>query len=111
MEGLPYPQGAGYVTAIDYDPWWYPTKRMVRQAAEKGRRLEPVPPGNRSNPMGAFKIFLSHGNDGGSFRIHGTNKPSLIGKRVSQGCIRMTNKDGLELARTITPGTEVDVYE
>ncbi len=109
--GTPYPQGSGYVTAIDYDPWWFPTARMVRQAAAKGRRLEPVPPGNNSNPMGAFKIYLSHANNGGSFRIHGTNKPSLIGQRVSQGCIRMTNNDGLELARTIKPGTEVVVYE
>ncbi len=111
QKGVPYPQGMGFVTAIDYDPWWFPTERMVRQAAAKGRRLAPVPPGSRSNPMGAFKIYLSHGNNGGSFRIHGTNKPSLIGQRVSQGCIRMTNTDGLELARTITPGTEVVVYE
>ncbi len=110
-KGVPYPQGTGYVTAIDYDPWWFPTARMIRQAAAKGRRLAPVPPGSRSNPMGAFKIYLSHGNNGGSFRIHGTNRPSLIGRRVSQGCIRMTNKDGLELARTIEPGTEVVVYE
>ncbi len=107
--GTPFPKGVGEVTGIDFDPWWYPTENMKRRALSNGKRLAPVAPGSTKNPMGAFKIHLSHGNNGGSFRIHGTNQPSQIGRRVSLGCIRMNNAEGLELARLINVGTEVEV--
>lgn len=106
-KGTPFPKGAGYVTRIDFNPWWYPTSNMKRKAAAKGKRLAPVPPGSRRNPMGAIKIHLSHQNNGGAYRIHGTNKPNQIGKRVSLGCIRMFNNDGEKLAKMISVGTEV----
>jgi outer membrane protein OmpA-like peptidoglycan-associated protein len=108
-KGTPYPEGMGEVTAIETNPWWFPTDNMKRRAASRGQTLEPVPPGSKSNPMGAIKIHLSHENDGGSYRIHGTNAPSQIGRRVSMGCVRMHNKDGLELANIISVGTEVNI--
>lgn len=105
--GTPWPKGEGVVTEIDFDPWWYPTQNMVNRARKLGKRLVPVPPGASDNPMGAFKIHLSHRNAGGAYRIHGTNQPWQIGKRVSLGCIRMHNDEGLELARIIPVGTQV----
>lgn len=107
--GTSWPKGEGRITAIDHSPWWYPTQNMKRRARKIGKRLVPVPPGSPSNPMGAVKIMLSHMNNGGAYRIHGTNQPWLIGKRVSLGCIRMRNEDSLELARLVPVGTVVDI--
>lgn len=107
--GTAWPRGEGRITGIDYSPWWYPTENMVRRARKLGKRLVPVPPGASHNPMGAVKIMLSHVNNGGAYRIHGTNQPWLIGRRVSLGCIRMRNEDSLELARLAPVGTVVDI--
>lgn len=107
--GTAWPRGMGQVVGVDFDPWWYPPETALRNARQLGKRLVPVPPGASDNPMGAFKIILSHQNDGGAYRIHGTNQPWQIGKRVSLGCIRMHNDEGVELARMLPVGTEVDI--
>jgi L,D-transpeptidase YbiS len=39
--------------------------------------------------------------------IHGTSEEDQIGQPVSQGCIRMRNKDVLSLYDLVTPGTPV----
>jgi hypothetical protein len=46
---------------------------------------------------------------GGFVGIHGTNRPDLLPGRVSHGCIRMRNRDILELARVMPVGTPVVV--
>jgi hypothetical protein len=43
------------------------------------------------------------------FRIHGTNKPDTIGKRVSSGCIRLTNEDVVDLYERVKVGAKVIV--
>lgn len=43
----------------------------------------------------------------GIYGIHGTNKPNLIGKNVSSGCVRMKNKDAEDLFEQIPVGTPV----
>jgi lipoprotein-anchoring transpeptidase ErfK/SrfK len=58
-------------------------------------------------PFGARWLGLSA--PGGDYGIHGTNNPSSIGKAVSNGCIRMYNKDIIELARTVPIGTKVTI--
>lgn len=45
----------------------------------------------------------------GRFGIHGTTKPSSIGRPVSHGCIRMYNKDVAELYKTVPKGTQVTI--
>lgn len=47
--------------------------------------------------------------DGGFVGIHGTNEPALIPGRVSHGCIRMRNRDIVNLARLMPVGTPVVV--
>jgi len=107
--GISYPTGTGHVTAIDFHPSWTPTASTLRDALRKGKRLPRyVPPGSRSNPMGEFKIYLSHGD---AYRIHGTNAPDKIGQRVSRGCIRMHNSDGLQIAKRIGVGAEVTIRD
>ncbi|MFJ8246254.1 L,D-transpeptidase family protein [Peribacillus asahii] len=58
---------------------------------------------NPGGPYGVMWLSLSKAGYG----IHGTNDPSSIGKAVSKGCIRMHNKDVLELASQIPNGTRV----
>jgi lipoprotein-anchoring transpeptidase ErfK/SrfK len=99
------PQGWGVVTGISFEPWWYPTASMKARAKKKGKSLPNfVRPGVKANPMGAFKIILSHGD---GFRIHGNNNPGSIGRPVTSGCIRMRNDEGKDMARMIDVGTEV----
>ncbi|MFE8703517.1 L,D-transpeptidase family protein [Cytobacillus sp. FJAT-54145] len=61
---------------------------------------------NPGGPYGAMWLTLSKSGYG----IHGTNNPSSIGKAVSSGCIRMHNKDVLELASTVPNGTKVVIH-
>ena len=56
-------------------------------------------------PFGAYWLGLSRKHYG----IHGTNDPSSIGRAVSHGCIRMHNRDVLELARIVPLGTPVTI--
>ncbi len=99
------PQGWGVVTGISFEPWWRPTAAMKERARQKGKELpQVVKPGVKENPMGPFKIILSHGF---GFRIHGNNNPGSIGRPVTSGCIRMRNDEGKDMARLIDVGTEV----
>jgi len=103
------PLGWGVVTGISFEPSWRPTPAMKERALKKGRPLpEYVKPGVRENPMGTFKIILSHGY---GFRIHGNNNPRSIGRPVTSGCIRMRNDEGRDMARLIDVGTEVVFLE
>jgi L,D-transpeptidase YbiS len=43
--------------------------------------------------------------------IHGTSDEQRIGKAVSHGCIRMQNRDVIELFDAVAPGTPVDILE
>ncbi|GAX89358.1 L,D-transpeptidase [Effusibacillus lacus] len=60
---------------------------------------------NPGGPYGAYWLGLSKKHYG----IHGTNRPSSIGKRVSRGCIRMHNHDVVELAKKVPLGTQVTI--
>lgn len=107
-----YPTGTGKVTRIEINPWWHPTQ-YTREIFRKLRNVdlpEAVPPGDPANYMGSFKIHLSHATERGKiYRIHGNNNPARVGKRVTGGCICMDNDEGLELAKTISEGTEVEI--
>ncbi|MGE5630535.1 MAG: L,D-transpeptidase [Caulobacteraceae bacterium] len=88
-------------------------------------RSYPVAIGKPSSPTpkGSFKIVNVAVNPGGPFGvkwlgldapygdygIHGTNNPSSIGKAISNGCIRMYNKDILDLVKYVWVGTKVKI--
>jgi lipoprotein-anchoring transpeptidase ErfK/SrfK len=102
---------------------------VVRAPVGVGRAVTPTPAGtyyvvSRIRPLdpgsvyGAFAFGLSaHSNVftrfgfGGDGRIglHGTNDPSGVGHDVSHGCIRMTNRVILRLARLLPLGTPVTI--
>lgn len=74
-------------------------------------------------PKGSFRVINRQEHPGGQYGdmwigisaphigIHGTNEPALIGKAVSHGCIRMYNKDVVELAYTVPNGTPVIIMD
>jgi hypothetical protein len=61
--------------------------------------------GGPGNPLGARAMYLGDTE----YRIHGTNKPDTIGKRVSSGCIRLTNEDVADLYERVKIGAKVIV--
>lgn len=61
-------------------------------------------PSGPSNPLG-YRWMQIQGNYG----IHGTNKPSAIGKFDSNGCIRLREEDVEELFDLVKIGTPVEI--
>ena len=82
-------------------PDWYPPADMLQRQPYLPRFMA----GGPGNPLGARAMYLS----GSVYRIHGTNKPSSIGTRVSSGCIRMLNADVIDLYERTRVGTKVVV--
>ena len=82
-------------------PAWKPTAAIIRDKPGIRRYF---PGGSPSNPLGAAALLI-----GNQYAIHGTNKPSSIGGFVSYGCIRMHNRDILDLYKRVRWGTKVVV--
>jgi lipoprotein-anchoring transpeptidase ErfK/SrfK len=82
-------------------PDWIPPAEML----ERQPYLPRFVAGGPSNPLGARAMYLG----GTVYRIHGTNQPNSIGKRVSSGCIRMVNEDVIDLYSRVNVGTKVVV--
>lgn len=64
-----------------------------------------IPPGP-ANPLGSRWLGLSRRGMG----IHGTNEPDSIGKSLSNGCIRMHNRNVEELFEMVRAGDRVEIY-
>ncbi|MCW6509458.1 L,D-transpeptidase [Hyphomicrobiales bacterium BP6-180914] len=109
-EALRYPVAVGKmgkqwrgVVTVDgkyVAPAWAPPPEV--------KRAEPwlpdyIPGGSPSNPMGARALTLS----GDEYAIHGTNRPDSIGRAASFGCIRMHNRDIVDLFDRVAVGTPV----
>ena len=94
------PFGEGKISKISLNPIWYPTQDTLKTFRKRGINLPSVvPPGHKYNYMGAAKINLTHIVDGkNTYRIHGTLSEKTIGTNESAGCIRMKNKEVVELA-------------
>jgi lipoprotein-anchoring transpeptidase ErfK/SrfK len=82
-------------------PDWVPPAEMLERQPYLPRFMA----GGPGNPLGARAMYLA----GTMYRIHGTNQPSSIGKRVSSGCIRMLNEDVTDLYARVNVGTKVVV--
>ncbi len=82
-------------------PDWHPPVEMVSRQPYLPRFMA----GGPGNPLGARAMYLGETE----YRIHGTNKPDTIGKRVSSGCIRLTNDDVTDLYERVKVGAKVIV--
>ena len=100
-EGLKTPQGSTTVVRKAKDPTWSPTPRMRKEKPELPATVGPGP----DNPLGNRAMYLGWAQ----YLIHGTNKPSGIGRRTSSGCIRMFPEDVQYLFELVPVGSPVTV--
>jgi lipoprotein-anchoring transpeptidase ErfK/SrfK len=87
-------------------PAWTPTAAMMERKPRLLQYADGVP-GGPNNPLGARALYLYQGSRDTMFRVHGTNEPWLIGTEVSNGCIRLTNEDIIDLFDRTPLGTPV----
>jgi lipoprotein-anchoring transpeptidase ErfK/SrfK len=85
---------------IEWPDWRPPGEMLSRQPY-----LPRFMAGGPGNPLGARAMYLGETE----YRIHGTNKPDTIGKRVSSGCIRLVNEDIVDLYQRVRVGAKVIV--
>jgi hypothetical protein len=83
----PTPVGSHRITALELNPSWTPPNSAWAQGRAAAR---PGP----ANPMGRVKLFLLP-----LYYLHGTPDSLSIGRAASHGCVRLRNRDALELAR------------
>lgn len=91
------------------NPKWTPPPEMIKRTPKYAKWRNGMPGGIPENPLGsrAMYLFTKKGDTG--YRIHGTNAPSSIGTAASSGCIRMLNKEVVELFDVTPVGTKVIV--
>ena len=82
------------------NPAWAPPAEVKR--AEPGLP-DYIPGGASRNPLGMRALTRS----GDQYAIHGTNRPDSIGTAASYGCIRMLNRDIVDLFDRVEVGTPV----
>jgi lipoprotein-anchoring transpeptidase ErfK/SrfK len=90
-------------------PGWTPPPEMRIREARKGHKLPTYQEGGEDNPLGARAMYLYRNGNDTAFRIHGTNQPWSIGLNMSSGCIRMMNRDVIDLYERTPVGTKVIV--
>lgn len=104
------PRGVFRVQRKEKDPIWIkPDWAFIKEG-------EPVPPldsplRRQAGMLGTTAVYIGY-----ELAIHGTDRPELVLKpdpnerRVSHGCIRMTNEDARALYYLIDVGTPVVIY-
>ncbi|MBO0962084.1 L,D-transpeptidase family protein [Neobacillus sp. MM2021_6] len=119
IPGLPEPSSIPYSIQISVGK-----KKLTLYHNGKLAKIYPIAVGKMltHTPSGDFVIVNRQYNPGGpfgvlwlslskqSYGIHGTNDPSSIGKAVSHGCVRMYNRDVLQLAGMVPNGTSVKIH-
>ncbi len=94
--------GSSYISGKFIRPNWAPPADIRH---DKPSLPDVIPSGSPSNPMGVAAMTIA----GSEYAIHGTNSPKSIGGYVSYGCIRMLNKDIMDLYGRVRVGTPVVV--
>jgi lipoprotein-anchoring transpeptidase ErfK/SrfK len=90
--------GATSVARMQLRPDWIPPV-----AIRGSKPAIVIPASSPKNPMGAAALVLADHDLG----IHGTNDPKSVGHYVSWGCIRMQNRDIMDLYARVSVGTPV----
>ena len=99
------PLGLTTVTGKVANPSWYPPQSIRDEHAARNDILPRVVPPGPDNPLGLHAMRL--GLPG--YLIHGTNRPSGVGMRVTHGCVRMFPEDIEALFKTVPVGTAVNI--
>lgn len=104
-EGWATPIGTTKVVSKVKDPVWTVPASIRKEHAEAGDPLPARVPAGPDNPLGAYALRLGFP----SYLIHGTNKPSGIGMRVSHGCVQLFPEDIESLFSQVPVGTPVRI--
>jgi len=91
------------------NPTWTPPAEMIKRTPKYAKWKNGMPGGIPENPLGARALYLFNNGRDTMYRIHGTNAPSSIGTAASSGCIRMLNREVVELFENTPVGTKVIV--
>ncbi|WP_296418834.1 L,D-transpeptidase [Pseudooctadecabacter sp.] len=91
-------------------PRWTPTPAMIRRDPDKYGPYAGGMPGGGMNPLGARALYLYENGRDTYLRIHGSPDNSGIGRRVSNGCVRMTNDDVRDLYARVPTDTIVVLH-
>lgn len=106
-----YEAGEFYVGARKVWPSWTPTPEMIERDPGSYARFSGGMPGGINNPLGARGLYLFQPGKGDTYlRIHGTNEPRTIGRRVSNGCARLINDQMIDLYDRVPMDTRVVLY-
>ena len=89
----PTPTGLFEINELTWNPWWVPPPSRWAKGATK------TPPGP-NNPMGRVKIRFDD-----YLYLHGTPDVNSIGRAASHGCVRMRNRDAIDLAQFVLSTT------
>jgi lipoprotein-anchoring transpeptidase ErfK/SrfK len=91
------------------NPTWTPPAEMIERTPKYAKWKNGMPGGIPENPLGVRALYLFDKGGDTMYRIHGTNAPSSIGTAASSGCIRMLNREVVELFENTPVGTKVIV--
>lgn len=106
-----YEAGEFYVGAKKEWPSWTPTPGMLRREPNLYARWKDGMPGGLNNPLGARALYLFTPERGDTFlRLHGTNDPSTLARRVSNGCARLVNDQMIDLYDRVPMDSRVVLY-
>ncbi|HEX7048618.1 MAG TPA: L,D-transpeptidase [Longimicrobiales bacterium] len=104
------PRGVFRVQRKELDPVWIkPDWAFI----EEGRPVPPLDSPLRREPgmLGTTALYIGY-----ELALHGTSRPELVlrpdpdERRVSHGCIRLTNEDARTLYHLVEVGTPVLIY-
>ena len=99
-----YPLGLGKVSTPTPTGYYKIRTKEVNPSWIDPSHPEYEVPSGPNNPLG-YRWMQIQGNYG----IHGTNRPNSIGGYVSNGCVRMLEKDVEELFDKVSIGTPVEI--
>jgi len=83
----PTPTGRFSAHAVILNPAWHPSLRARGYGAQERAA-------SSEGPMGVAKIPFAQG---GEIALHGGGRPILLGKPISNGCVRASDRDLLAL--------------
>jgi len=90
-------------------PTWTPTRDMIAREPDRYGPYAGGLPGGLDNPLGARALYLYEDGRDTLYRLHGTNEPWSIGRKVSSGCVRLLNQDIIDLYGRVPVGSRVYV--
>lgn len=101
--GSPTPTGTFVVGAKRFEPTWV-NPAPDRWGRDMPARIGPGP----TNPLGLRALNWNIPGGGDTLiRFHGTPNTASIGRAASNGCVRMYNRDVIELYDLVTSGTTI----